>query len=133
MCIRDSWLPTRPRDAILDRVCFWTLVAISWRNGLEWVWSQRVFYRMPVNIVDVCTLPPAIMIVADRKSGLFNRVALLLAFLAGVGLASAQVAIPPTTISAGAVNTNDLGFLVRTVGIDWPGAGLSLIHISRSG
>jgi regulation of enolase protein 1 (concanavalin A-like superfamily) len=65
------------------------------------------------------------MIVADRKSGLFNRVALLLAFLAGVGLASAQVAIPPTTISAGAVNTNDLGFLVRTVGIDWPGAGSS--------
>jgi regulation of enolase protein 1 (concanavalin A-like superfamily) len=40
-----------------------------------------------------------------------------------MGLASAQVAIPPTTISAGAVNTNDLGFLVRTVGIDWPGAG----------
>ena len=49
----------------------------------------------------------------------------LVALLAGVGLALAQVAIPPTTISSSAVNTNDLGFLVRTVAIDWPGAGSS--------
>jgi regulation of enolase protein 1 (concanavalin A-like superfamily) len=63
------------------------------------------------------------MIVGDRRSGFFKRVTRFAVFLAGAGLASAQVAIPPTTISAGAVNTNDLGFLVRTVGIDWPGAG----------
>src|ERR1035438_6927438 len=68
-------------------------------------------------------LPQAFVCVGDRRSGFFKRVTRFLAFLAGMGLASAQVAIPPTTISAGAVNTNDLGFLVRTVGIDWPGAG----------
>jgi hypothetical protein len=69
--------------------------------------------------------PPAFVIVGRRRSVFFKRVTRFLAFLAGVGLASAQVAIPPTTISAGAVNTNDLGFLVRTVGIDWPEAGSS--------
>jgi len=49
----------------------------------------------------------------------------LCALFAGLGLARAQVAIPPTTIPPSLVSTNDPGFLVRTVGIDWPGAGSS--------
>ena len=46
-----------------------------------------------------------------------------LVLLSGLEFAPAQVAIPPTAIPANTINTNDLGFLVRTVGIDWPGAG----------
>jgi regulation of enolase protein 1 (concanavalin A-like superfamily) len=44
---------------------------------------------------------------------------------AGLGPASAQVVIPPTTIPPSLVSSNDPGFLVRTVSIDWPGAGSS--------
>ncbi len=54
---------------------------------------------------------------------MLKRFACFLALLSGLGLAPAQVAIPPTTISPTNVNTSDLGFLVRTVGIDWPNAG----------
>ena len=74
---------------------------------------------------DGSKLAPASLIVGDRRFCFLKRMTSLVALLAGVGLALAQVAIPPTTISSSAVNTNDLGFLVRTVAIDWPGAGSS--------
>jgi len=54
---------------------------------------------------------------------MLKRIVCWLALLAGPGAIVAQVPLPPTAIPAGTVNTNDLGFLVRTVGIDWPGAG----------
>jgi hypothetical protein len=55
----------------------------------------------------------------------FRFLAWLCVLMAGSDVATAQVSIPPTTISPATINTNALGFLVRTVGIDWPGAGSS--------
>ncbi len=52
-----------------------------------------------------------------------RRIAWIWALFAGMGLCWAQVAIPPTTIPPSLVSSNDPGFLVRTVSVDWPGAG----------
>ena len=53
----------------------------------------------------------------------FKTILCCFALTAGLVPASAQLILPASAIPAGAVNTNDLGFLVRTVGIDWSGAG----------
>jgi len=56
---------------------------------------------------------------------MFKRILCGFTVAAGMASAQAQVALPASAIPASAVNTNDLGFLVRTVAIDWSGAGSS--------
>ncbi len=54
---------------------------------------------------------------------MLKRTLALFIVLAGLGLVRAQVVIPPSVIPANSVNTNDLGFTVKTVAVDWSGAG----------